>query len=99
MVLWYNRVSVEIGVEKGSKMTTKSDAKAVEKVTESPVEPERFDPNVPNAWEVAVQDADVPLGHDLAKSEILDALEGVPFLITRLTFREADTIARGSYVS
>lgn len=75
-------------------MTTKSPAKAPENV---PVEPHRFDPNTP--WDEAIEGADITLGHDLAKAEILDALEGVPFLITRLTFREADTIARGSYVS
>lgn len=73
-------------------------SKTVANVPENaPTEPERFDPN--QSWEMATRDADVVLGHDLAKGEILDALEGVPFLITRLSFREADTIARGSYVS
>jgi hypothetical protein len=79
---------------KGAKMTTKSDA-AVAK--NDVTEPAPFDPN--QSWEVNTRDADKVLGHDLAKEEILDALVGVPFLITRLTFREADTIARGSYVS
>lgn len=81
-------------------MTSKSDANAVEKVEEMAVtEPERFDPNAPQAWSVAINEADEVLGFDLAKDEILDALEGVPFLITRLTFREAGMISRDSYVS
>lgn len=97
MDLWYNRVLAKTAERKEAKMTTKSPAKSPEKVVDSPVEPEAFDPNM--SWEDATEGADTVLGHDLAKAEILDALEGVPFLITRLTFREADTIARGSYVS
>lgn len=81
-------------------MTSKSDAKVAEKAPENAVvEPERFDPNAPQAWSIALGEADEVLGFDLAKDEILDALEGVPFLITRLTFREAGMLSRDAYVS
>lgn len=39
------------------------------------------------AWEQEAAYADSVAGHDLAKDETLDALEGVPFMITRVTFR------------
>lgn len=78
-------------------MTTKSAVKASENSVQ---EPEVFDPAKVTSWDVALRDADEILGHDLAKEELLDALEGVPFLITRMTFREADTgLARESYVT
>jgi hypothetical protein len=77
-------------------MTTKAAAKTENSVTE----PEAYDPTKITSWDVALRDADEILGHDLAKEELLDALEGVPFLITRMTFREADAgLARESYVT
>lgn len=39
------------------------------------------------SWEEATAAADRMIGHDLAKDELLDALVGVPFLVTGLTFR------------
>lgn len=79
-------------------MTTKSAANATVAVPENgPVEPAPYDPN--QAWDVATRDADQVLGHDLAKEEILDALVGVPFLITRMTFHAGEAGQRESYVS
>lgn len=40
------------------------------------------------SWDESVAVADTVAGHDLAKDDLLDALVGVPFLITRLTFRD-----------
>jgi hypothetical protein len=58
-----------------------------------------YDPSM--GW--AVDGADQVAGHDLAKDELLDALVGIPMLITRLTFREGIKSARtgkpSSYVS
>jgi hypothetical protein len=39
-------------------------------------------------WDAEVSRADAVAGHDLAKDDLLDALVGVPFMITRLTFRK-----------
>lgn len=44
-----------------------------------------YDPS--QSWDAAVADADKIAGHELVKDEILDALKGVPFLITRITTR------------
>jgi hypothetical protein len=52
---------------------------------------------VKDDWNTAIAGADEVLGHDLARDELLDALEGVPFLITRVTFRKGDYAAH--YVS
>jgi hypothetical protein len=76
-------------------MSTKSSAEVVP--TNGPEEPEPFNPN--QSWDMATRDADQVLGHDLAKDEILDALVGVPFLITRMTFHPGDAGKRESYVS
>jgi hypothetical protein len=79
-------------------MSTKTPASKGTAVPENgPTEPESYDPNQP--WDVATRDADQVLGHDLAKDEILDALIGVPFLITRMTFHPGEAGARAAYVS
>jgi hypothetical protein len=39
------------------------------------------------AWETLVNESDEILGYDLAKDETADDLVGVPFIITRVTFR------------
>lgn len=69
-------------------MTTKS---AKTEIAEVPAvnEPERFDPTT-HTWEDVTQDADTVLGFDKASDEILDALAGVPHLITRVTYRKGD---------
>ena len=76
-------------------MTTNTPAKQVEN---APVEPQRFDPTRDN-WAMITEGADEILGHDLAKDEILDALQGVPFMVTRMTFQEGTAGMRASYVS
>src|SRR5215469_13336995 len=79
-------------------MSTKTPAAKTEAVPENvPLEPGRFDPN--QSWDMATRDADQVLGHDLAKDEILDALVGVPFLITRMTFHPGEAGKREAYVS
>ena len=55
------------------------------KVSESQIEIPDYVPG--SDWDEEVRTADQVNGHDLAKDELLDALVGVPFLITRLTFR------------
>src|SRR5690348_8217414 len=98
---WYNRASAKTGGVQEDKMTTKSPANDTVAVPENrdnaPIEPPMFDPN--QAWDVAVRDADQVLGHDLAKDEVLDALVGVPFLITRMTFHPGEAGQREAYVS
>lgn len=42
-------------------------------------------------WESLLSEADEVLGYDLAKEELFDALEGVPFMITRVTLRPGIT--------
>lgn len=64
---------------------------------QSPAIPEPELPEIPRynpanydgeqGWEALAQEADDVLGYDQAKDELFDALEGVPFIITRLTFR------------
>lgn len=49
-------------------------------------EPAPYNPAL-ETWEEATSAAHEVMGHDLAKDELLDALIGVPFLITRFTFR------------
>lgn len=79
-------------------MSTKSPAEKTVAVPQNgPVEAMPYDPNV--SWEEAIAGADQVLGHDLAKEEILDALEGVPFLITRMTFHAGEAGQREAYVS
>jgi hypothetical protein len=86
------------------KMTTKSAkneevAKVPEPMAFGDVEtPRRYNP-VTDSWDTLLQEADEVLGHDLAKDEILDALENVPFLITRVTFRPSDMGIRKNYVT
>jgi hypothetical protein len=46
-----------------------------------------------------MEGADEILGHDLAKDENLDALEGVPFLITKVVFRPGEKGQRESYAT
>lgn len=50
------------------------------------VEPAEYNPAL-ETWEQAVTGAHEVLGHDLAKGVLLEALDGVPFLMTRFTFR------------
>jgi len=56
-----------------------------------------YDPNT--QWSVATRDVDQVTGHDLAKDEVLDMLEGVPFLVTKMTFNAGDAGNRENYVS
>ena len=42
---------------------------------------------IPGTEQWAAEGTDTIVGHDLAKGELLDTLVGVPFAITRLTFR------------
>ena len=51
-----------------------------------PAEPANYQPGV-ISWDALKESADQVLGHDLAKDEMADALVGVPFCITRVTFR------------
>jgi hypothetical protein len=51
------------------------------------------------AWDVALRDADQVTGHDLAKDEVLDALVGVPFLVTKMTFNAGNVANRENFVS
>lgn len=70
--------------------------------TKSPAVPvvQEFEPLNANAsWEEATYGADEILGHDLAKDELLDALEGVPFLIHRVYFRPSEVSGRKNYVT
>jgi hypothetical protein len=47
-----------------------------------------FDPNRANAIDdLFSDDSDVIAGHDLLKEELFDELVGVPFAVTRITFR------------
>lgn len=39
-------------------------------------------------WDTLVSQGDKVAGHDLAKDDLLDALSGVPFVVTALTFRK-----------
>jgi hypothetical protein len=87
-------VSEKAAELKEDNMTTKSPANVPANDVQ---EPGAFDPNT--AWDVALRDADQVLGHDLAKEEILDALEGVPFLITRMTFHPGEAGKREAFVS
>lgn len=50
------------------------------------VEPGDYSPAL-DSWDDLTEGAHEALGHDLAKDELLDALVGVPFMITHLTFR------------
>lgn len=43
------------------------------------------------SWKELTADADEVLGYELAKDELLDALVGVPFIITQLSFRPGIT--------
>lgn len=52
-----------------------------------------------DTWESMSETADEILGNDLAKDDILDALVGVPIMVTRVVFRPAETANRKSYVS
>lgn len=61
-------------------------------------EPTPYNP-ASDTWDDLYNEADEVLGHDLLKNEILDSLEGVPFLITRVIFRPADVASRESYVT
>lgn len=59
-----------------------------------------YDPNV-DTWETLTS-GDTIIGSDLAKDELLDALVGVPFVITRLVFRKGilrSNGVQGAYVS
>lgn len=74
-------------------MTTKSPA---------PMEDNNIEPKPVTgleSWEEMTQGADEILGSDLARDELLDALEGVPFMIYRMTFRPSDAGHRVSYVT
>lgn len=75
------------------KMTTKSPAKQ-----DAPLEPMPYNP-IADDWDTLTEGADEVLGHDLAKDAILDALVGVPFMITRVTFQESDKGHRENYVT
>ena len=79
-------------------MATKSPAKSSDAPEVTFREPAPYNP-VSDSWDDLTQGADEILGHDLAKDEILDALEGVPFMITRLTFRTSDVGNRKNYVT
>ena len=71
--------------------------KAIKMTKGTPAIPDPDLPEVPrynpvdydgeSGWEKLVSEADNVLGYDQAKDELFDALEGVPFIITRLTFR------------
>lgn len=65
---------------------------------QEPITPDRYNP-AQDSWDDLARGADEILGHDLAKDEILDSLENVPFMITRVIFREADAGHRESYVT
>lgn len=43
------------------------------------------------SWDQLVSDSDQALGYGLARDEMLDALTGVPFVITRVSFRPGIT--------
>ena len=75
------------------KMTTKSPAEVNAVEEAAPFNP------VTDNWETVVSGADEILGHDLAKDANLDALEGVPFLITKVVFRPGDKGKRESYAT
>lgn len=55
---------------------------------------DRYDP-VSMSWDDLASTAHEVLGADLAKDELMDALVGVPFIITRVTFRRG--IKRNGY--
>jgi hypothetical protein len=62
-----------------------------------PSEITRYRPGT-DTWESMLEEADTVLGFDLAKDELADALVGVDFLVTRLSFRPGiirDIIADG----
>jgi hypothetical protein len=52
---------------------------------------------IPGKEEWAVPGTDTLAGHDLAKDALLDALVGIPFVITRLTFRRGIPRTDGSF--
>lgn len=52
---------------------------------------------IPGTEDWNVPGTDTLAGHDLAKDDLLDALEGVPFVITRLTFRQGIPRPDGEY--
>lgn len=55
-------------------------------IRETVQEPALFDPNAVD-WDSLYAESDVVRGYDLAKDKLFDALTGVPFVITRVTFR------------
>lgn len=55
-------------------------------------EPGRLNVMDENAVATAFATADEVVGYDLIKDDILDALAGVPFLMTRITFRQQGTL-------
>jgi hypothetical protein len=73
----------------GKRTMAKTDEKSKEiAVTGDVQEPAPYLPSGELDWAAETRVSDTVAGADLAKDETLDALVGVPFLITRFTFRK-----------
>lgn len=75
-------------------MVSKAETKAVA-VAENLTQP--VTEYVPGTEEWAMPGSDTLAGHDLAKDELLDSLVGIPFVITRLTFRKGIPRSDGTF--